>query len=427
MAGDLPLDVAHLLGFSAGMLLYGWYMCMLQGIFTELWSRRRRSRVVVWVTISLFLITTVNVALCITYEYNALIKYRVSPGVEAYYANPTWSTIKSIQYTLTFIAGTVADVLVCWRLYAIWNKSSRLVLFPAIVLAIDMGTFCSPLYEMFCHLIDSPIQPVIGFATSITSIATRSNSGGPKYATFTLIGEILNTAGTLLVNVYSTSLIIVRLWWISSRVQTPQGRSLRNSVIMSVIQSGALYTVTLSVYAGLSFTGHVGVCAFVMYILIVVIAISPLLIVTQLGRKFPSEPDGVDSSAARGEAVNGSKETSDARNIAFGAALNRRSKEISVPPSDRIVLYPSDAIEFKTFQASESPLPSCLAQTGSRRDQVDRRGVFVTVPRLPNSKDDVLLRFQKDVDIVAMRGSYGVAGGGCDKPLPSLEFAMDPE
>ncbi|KAG9008354.1 hypothetical protein FRB94_013401 [Tulasnella sp. JGI-2019a] len=268
---------------------------------------------------------------------------------------------------------------------------------------------------------------VIGFATSITSIATRSNSGGPKYATFTLIGEILNTAGTLLVNVYSTSLIIVRLWWISSRVQTPQGRSLRNSVIMSVIQSGALYTVTLSVYAGLSFTGHVGVCAFVMYILIVVIAISPLLIVTQLGRKFLSEPDGVDSSAARDEAVNGSKDTPDARNIAFGAALSRRSKEMSAPPTDRIMLYPSDAVEFKTFQASESPLPSCLAQTGLRRDRVDGRRVFVTVPRLPNSKDDVLLRFQKDVDIVAMRGSYGVAGGGCDKPLPSLEFAMDPE
>ncbi|KAG8992058.1 hypothetical protein FRB94_013400 [Tulasnella sp. JGI-2019a] len=352
---------------------------MFQSIFTGLWSRRRRSKVVVWVTISLFLITTVNIALCITYEYDAWIKYRVSPGVEAYYANGTWSTIKSMQYTLTFIAGTVADILVCWRLYAIWNKSLRLVLFPAILLVITT---------------------VIAFAMSITSIAIHSNTGGPKYFTFFLTGEIMTTAGTVLVNIYSTSLIIIRLWRIGSRTQTPQGRGIYNYVIVLVFQSGALQTTVLLVYTGFSFTGHFGASAFLLYILIMVIAISPLLIVIQLEQKVPSEPDSTHRSTADDEPANKLNETS---NAGLGAALKRRSKEIRSPPVGRVVLSPIDFVELRTFHPSELSHSSRITQTSSPTSVGEngngKRGGFIMTIGLADSKKDVRLQLQEDMDI----------------------------
>lgn len=35
--------------------------------------------------------------------------------------------------------GILADILVVWRLYAIWNKSTLVTIFPATLLVVDFG------------------------------------------------------------------------------------------------------------------------------------------------------------------------------------------------------------------------------------------------------------------------------------------------
>ncbi|KAG8997059.1 hypothetical protein FRB93_000552 [Tulasnella sp. JGI-2019a] len=398
MAGDLPLDVAHLLGFGASMFLYGWYACMFQKLIRGLWARRRRSRVVVWVTISLFVVTTVNLALCVVDDYNAWIKYRVSPGIEIYYGLETWTAIRPMQYILLNTAATIADILVCWRLYAIFDKNLWVVIFPAVLLVVDIG---------------------VGFTVCFTSIAIRSNSGGAKYNEFFIIGDIINTGGTLLVNIFSTSLIITRLWWVGRRTRTNQGRSIYNSVIISMIQSGALYTVSLLLFTLFSLVNYMGAGAFMKYILVMVIAISPLLIVMQLNQKFLSQPDGRDDKSEN--TFNGASNT---RHLAFGPTIKRGSKETKFPPAGRLILSPIDTIELETCQSSD---PNGSHQTHSHtsgRGSVDRPRALVTVSNFANPKDDLRLRLQSDADTDAEKGSY-VNTEEDISPLPSPKFARD--
>ncbi|KAG9008352.1 hypothetical protein FRB94_013399 [Tulasnella sp. JGI-2019a] len=400
--GDLPLDVAHLLGFGASMLLYGWYSCMFQGMIKGLWARRRRSRVVVWVTISLFLITTSNIALCVASNYNGWIKYRVNPGVEIYYGPNTWTANKCVQGILICIAAAVADILVCWRLYAIWDKNWQIVLFPAVLVVVDIS---------------------LGLTICIIAIATRSYDGGPKYSTLFRICEYANTAGTLTTNIYATSLIIARLWGIGSRTQTPQGRGVYNSVILSVVQSGALQTTSLLVFTVFLFTGHYGVGAFMQYIVIMVIAISPLLIVMQLNEKLPPEPNSAGNSTTDDEA----NEAANAGSFNLGFALKQRSKKIGSPPIGRLVLSPIDTLECRTFHPSASSYANDLESRShaSGQDSVNRQKTLVTVPSLSNSKNDMRLRLQEDGDFDAEKSDYENPEEEYVEPLPSPKFATD--
>ncbi|KAG9012903.1 hypothetical protein FRB94_004713 [Tulasnella sp. JGI-2019a] len=275
MTDDMPIATGHILGLAAGMGLYGWYLATFLRVFAGLWARRRSSKVVTWITIILFLLTNLNIAMCIAEEYNAWILYRVDPGLQVYFSFGVWSNPREVGNILLLLGGMVADILVCWRLYAIWNQNRLVILFPASFIVADTA---------------------LGLGIHFITIKTHNILGGPRYANYFRFGYIVATVGTVLVHLYCTAMIAARLWWIGRRAQNAQGRSLYNVVIMSLVQSGALYTVTLVVYTILQTTGYYGVGAFVNYILVMVIAIAPLLLVVQLHEKITSESNTTENN-----------------------------------------------------------------------------------------------------------------------------------
>ncbi|KAG8883478.1 hypothetical protein FRB98_003107 [Tulasnella sp. 332] len=349
MAGDLPVDTAHLLGLAVSMLMYGWYISMFLRVIEGLWARRRRSRVVVWVTIGLFLVTTLNLMLCAVDEYNAWIKHRTDPGVVAYFSLTNFMTIRPVIYGLMTTAMTSADILVIWRLYAIWNKSNLIIILPAVLLVSDFA---------------------IGATVSITAIVIGSNFGGAHHKALTIANTMSSTNGVLL-NVSSTAL----------------------AVIVSLVESGALFTVTLVLFTVFNSTEY-------------------------LNDKFPSPPNDNGDSAVDVEAP-----ITTPVPFGFGEGFRRHVTENVPQPAARLTLSPIENFQSKNFRSSpeaDSPSGSSASARGSRK----QRNLQVSGPSLSSSSPGTELRPRLEDD----GGVGNINIGHVDEeegvtPLPSPKFA----
>ncbi|KAG9023313.1 hypothetical protein FRB95_013267, partial [Tulasnella sp. JGI-2019a] len=126
---DLPLDVANLMGFLVAMMLYRLYVGQFVGAVGMQWVRWKTSPVVAWVTITLFVITTVNIILFILDASNGFIKHSADPGTLGYFRD-MWTPIKPLRQFGVTIAGIVADILLLWRVYIIWSRKLLVVVGP---------------------------------------------------------------------------------------------------------------------------------------------------------------------------------------------------------------------------------------------------------------------------------------------------------
>ncbi|KAG9038799.1 hypothetical protein FRB95_014348 [Tulasnella sp. JGI-2019a] len=253
---------------------------------------------------------------------------------------------------------------------------------------------------------------------SVVGFAIRDGTGGPRFYKVFFDCDILTTTGSTLVNVYCTSLIIVRLWRIGRRTHTHEGRSLYNHVIFSVVQSGALYTVTVILFASISLMGYYGVTIFMKFIVIMVMAIGPLLIVKQLQEKIPSEPNVTDALSVEGG-------TPDAynRTLRFDARFRPTNRENNKPPKvGRVVLCPIDSVQLKSVHPSSGTRTSETRTSVSGRVSKNKQHILVTVPTLSNSDDHLRLRLEEGADIERGEGEEAEVS-----PLPSPKFAMDLE
>ncbi|KAG9033953.1 hypothetical protein FRB95_014032 [Tulasnella sp. JGI-2019a] len=386
MVGDLSLDKAHLLGLGVAMLMYGWYFGAFLRVIDGLWAQRERSKVAVWVTISLFVFTTSDLVACVADEYNAWVKYRMTLGVERYFGVDSWAAVREAHYVLMIIASTIAGLFMSWRLYAIWDKNGRIILFPTIILVICV---------------------VIELAISIIAIALKDNMrGNDKYGEGFHVFVELISGGFVLANLFSTSLIAARLLWIDG--PAAQGRNCCDDVMTSMIQSGALYTVTQLVFTACVVSGYHGAAAFIKYILIIAIATAPLLIVVQL-----------DENNNLTERVDDSRHAHRTGPFGFGAAFRHSCWEDVPPPVGHLILGSIQSVQIKPFRnISDNNDPS----RGRSFDSKDRHKSLVTVRSLTGTGNDIRLRLTEDG--ISEKAGYG---RGEDEepvsPLPSLKFA----
>ncbi|KAG9013772.1 hypothetical protein FRB94_000752 [Tulasnella sp. JGI-2019a] len=228
---------------------------------------------------------------------------------------------------------------------------------------------------------------------SVVGFAIRDGTGGPRFYKVFFDCDILTTTGSTLVNVYCTSLIIVRLWRIGRRTHTHEGRSLYNHVIFSVVQSGALYTVTVILFASISLMGY-------------------------LHEKIPSEPIVTDASSVDGRTPGAYNHTS-----RFGARFRPTNRENNKPPKvGRVVLCPIDSVQLKSVHPSSGTRTSETRTSVSGRVGKNGQHILVTVPTLSNSDDHLRLRLEEGADMERGEGEEAEVS-----PLPSPKFAMDLE
>ncbi|KAG8994782.1 hypothetical protein FRB94_009660 [Tulasnella sp. JGI-2019a] len=264
------------------MLLYGLYVGQFVGAVGMQWVRRKTSPVVTWVTIVLFVTTTVNALLFILDASNGFVKYGTDPGVVGYFRD-MWTPIKPLRQFGIAIVGSVADILLLWRLHIIWSGKRSVVIGPAIILFIEIAT-AFVMNSLTWHFIPS--------------------QASPAHQKLAVTGIVFVVSMSLLFNIACTGLIVARLWYVG-RNHATQGRSLYHSIIVSLIESGALYTTTLVLNMIFIVTpGFYGLSSFISYVVVMIIPIASMLIVNHVAASLDTPEHSRDIKMGRLSAAN---------------------------------------------------------------------------------------------------------------------------
>ncbi|KAG9011637.1 hypothetical protein FRB94_000748 [Tulasnella sp. JGI-2019a] len=271
MSSALSLATSHLLGFVFGILMYGWYLGLFFRLLEGIWARRWRSKVVVGITLLLFVLTLLNTVLCMVDEYDAWVKHSENRALNGYLSLP-WQNKAEVEFFFLITSANLVDILLIYRLYVLWDKNLLVVAAPAVL-----------------FIVTNIIQYITIFAT----FGLQDPTGGRHLQKFFIDGSYFTIAGALAIHTFYTSMIIARLW----STTRGQGRSIYNRISYFTVQSGLLWTVTYIFYASFSLAVYIAPAIFLKYIVVMVIAIAPLLIVKQL---HENDADATGSSVKGG-------------------------------------------------------------------------------------------------------------------------------
>ncbi|KAG8852813.1 hypothetical protein FRB96_008501 [Tulasnella sp. 330] len=337
------------------MVMYGIFLVMFLETIYPMWVRRRRAWVILFYTISLLITATINAVLLIVYNYNGWVKYREVPGVIAYFAEES-NSIMAVRNLigdpaslLLVIAGSISDLLIIWRVYHIYGRNRKIVFLPIFLLMVG--------------LVAEVVQCVMWF---------KHFSYTGRYQNLYIIFELIGYMSSILLNVGCTTLIVWRIWCIGRHATNSRTRNKYKAITIALLESGAMYTVTLLVWTVFSINPQYnGICSFITYIFTMIAPIAPMLIILQLNNQLVSAGS---PSPALGEGISATSGT------LTGASSDRRNQDIV-----------STAIRF-------APLGGRSITTGDL-GSIDLSGIS-TLPRVDeglNEKDDDPETFDKDL------------------------------
>ncbi|KAK7021811.1 hypothetical protein VNI00_017255 [Paramarasmius palmivorus] len=191
----------------------------------------------------------------------AFISYQDHGGAKAFYSQLwTWSSI--LREAVFVVTNAIADGLLVYRLYIVWNSSIKIIAGPSILLVV--ATACG-------------IRAVWGFS--------NLEQGEDTYAADIFTWGITLFTISLFHNLIVTSLIAGRIWWYGNRMAATLGHKCKrkySEAMIIIVESGAISSfcvfVTLVTYA----TKTNGV--YIAYdSLAQVMALNPILIIVRVG------------------------------------------------------------------------------------------------------------------------------------------------
>ncbi|KAA1472246.1 hypothetical protein DENSPDRAFT_838460 [Dentipellis sp. KUC8613] len=233
--------------------LYGLYAGLFAGSIYVL-TRKRPNKYHLVTTIALF-------ALCSTFMILDLVKILATPQftVGTYFTGftsfscsnghlqggsnePVFTYILlSTQDALSAVAQIIAHGLLIYRCLIIWGRK-KLVIVPSLVglLAMTVLNFVDIYYDVqiFRYRL---VPPLPGNRDPTLVEAERMNN---------ILAEISFAFG-LATNIITTVLIVIRIWWSTREFERTLGKraGIRyRSTILMIIESGALYSVSLLVF-----------------------------------------------------------------------------------------------------------------------------------------------------------------------------------
>ncbi|KAH8092474.1 hypothetical protein BXZ70DRAFT_1010791 [Cristinia sonorae] len=244
MAGNLPLDVAHILALFLGAIFYGLHVvafgtCIMVLLFSDrvpFGERRHRAlNPFLIVSVTLFLIATFDIALALQHNLDAFVWYKGPGGPKGEFLDISYwgNVLKTMTYS---IQALIADSVLIYRCYVVCDRQWMVVV-PLSAIALGCLT-CSV------------ISWVIEF-----SIHTNALLNAPRVAPFIRTQFCL----TLILNVIATSLIVFKIYRIqrnsadflmtSMPTSTDRVRGSLSRAMRIIIESGAIYTsATLVVF-----------------------------------------------------------------------------------------------------------------------------------------------------------------------------------
>jgi len=242
-----------MIGYVTSLMLYGCYACTF---VVTLWvykpSVASRFDLVRCAVILVFALSTAQEVLGILHNWKTWIGHQ----------NPAASGPADVAKELLFyVQGFIADVLFVWRLYIIWSRSVRIVILPLVALA----AYNAFMVAIFFQMVQSGLKP-------------QDETSAPKLA-------YVCTGLAFFVNVYTTFLIIGRLWWTGRQVQRFGNGTEKNwyvKVIRAIVESGLPCTATILAFIIVPATSPLGAEVILIYMGPMLIGIAPTLLVLQL-------------------------------------------------------------------------------------------------------------------------------------------------
>lgn len=125
----------------------------------------------------------------------------------------------------------IADALLTWRLYVVWLRDWRVLVFPGLCLLALSGTALGLVVLNIMRIVQGK----------------EVDSQERTYNTLAMVSVYV----TLPLNAISTLMIIGRIWWAYRQLKkTPSHPRAHDytRIIWALVESGALYTITTLAY-----------------------------------------------------------------------------------------------------------------------------------------------------------------------------------
>jgi len=226
-AMSLQVDTATLLGLFASSILYGSFTVLLAACLYVLLYQRRTGQpnyLLVVTGVTMLLVNTAILALSFSRVMDAFIYFRDAPGGPSEYLGilSAWKEVARTSLLSVYIF--VADTTMIYRCWIVWSRSYRIIAVPLVI-------------HVACT--------VVGFtvAGNMAHLPVDANIFDPAVKIWIVAGFTLSLALTVIV----TSLIIYKIWSVTTRASHGSFGALWSTVII-VVESGMLYVLTICIY-----------------------------------------------------------------------------------------------------------------------------------------------------------------------------------
>ncbi|KAJ6495179.1 hypothetical protein C8R45DRAFT_1212069 [Mycena sanguinolenta] len=292
---DVYLNITLLQAFGNGVYFVVFSLALYAMIF-----RRKTPPLLFFVVVAQFIFASIETGVHWSNIRNAFVIHgtSVDDTVEAL-TNPTFTQVV-LPATLLVVNTFLADCVLIFRLYAVWNHDWRVIVLP--VMSTIGGT-------------------VLGILTVVENGNYIKDGGDSNaFVDFALPYFSMCLVTTLL----ATILIVFRIFWLT-RAQAGSAFSGYRAVIEMIVESALLYSVTLIIYIALLFGPDTdNNDGYAQAILIHMTGIAPTLIVARVsfGLARPS------SSWQRTRTTFGTSNPSFARRVEFAEKSDLESSSV---------------------------------------------------------------------------------------------------
>ncbi|OSD05842.1 hypothetical protein PYCCODRAFT_1361691, partial [Trametes coccinea BRFM310] len=226
---------AKLVSIFIQTLLYGAYTVVF--ILTMWVLLYKRSAVkppvadpMLWVSLTMFVMATMHIGINYARIVKAFITFRDAPGGPAAFFNQLSEFTQIFGSTVYVVQTIIGDGVVLYRCYMVWSDV-RIVLLPLVLLLGSIASGIGILYS-FARVVPEAEIFVDELQSWIVSF-------------FSL---------TLATNILCTGLVALRIWRLNRAIMKFARRSYR-PILFLVLESGAVYSLTLTALVVLYKTG----------------------------------------------------------------------------------------------------------------------------------------------------------------------------
>ncbi|KAF7328514.1 hypothetical protein MVEN_02538700 [Mycena venus] len=219
-----PLDKTFLVAAWLESLCYGaFFVVFFIGVYIHFGfhkGQNTHNKVMFWISVLMFLISTLHLALDVFRLIRGFVDFRLAPGGPVGYIGDIsrWDHIfKDTLYITQSMVGDAAAIYRCWTL---WNRDYRVIALPVSLLGITIGSGYYVVDGLFPR--ESPDATIFD----------------PRLGTFIT----LSYAVAVIQNVITTSLMSWRLWQGERRIGAHRmGESTLIPILRILVESAALY------------------------------------------------------------------------------------------------------------------------------------------------------------------------------------------